>query len=543
MGLDVASGTNRQVPRVVCLGGGWAAFCCVKALRRGIRRGEVDVTVVGRDNFHVFHGLIAEMLVGRIQPGQIASPARRMFPPAAFHNAEVEHVDVERRVVTTARYLDGRRYELPYDHLVVALGSQDDLSRYPGIAEHALRLKTYWDCFKVRNHVLAMLELAEIEPDPEERRRLLTFVVVGGNYGGVEVAAELEDYIRVLARREYPRIDPSEARVVVAHSGTRILPELVPNHPRLVDYAERYLTGRGVELRCGVRLAAATPEEAVLSDGSRIATRSIVSSAGTVPSPLLDQLPYERDESGRLATDEFTRVIGAENVWAAGDCAAVPHPKGGACPTLAIFAMMTGRQAGKNIIRSVRGRAPKPYRFPGLGDACGLGRRRAVGRLWGIELKGIPAWVAWRTTFFVLVPTRDRRVRILLDWLLTPLLGRDIVEMRVREPYGLRREHYEAGQEIVRQGELGQRLYLVWEGEVEIVREDGEGTHVLARLGPGQHFGEVAVFESGRRTATARAVGRCEVIAIGGHEARVLGDAFEPFGEAAARLPVSDPAG
>ncbi len=520
------------IPRVLCLGSGWASLYCVRAMRGAIRRGEVDVTVIGRDNFHTFHGFIAEMLTGRIQPGQITTPARRMFPPARFHNAEIETIDLQQRIVTTARYLDGKRYELPFDHLFVALGSIDDLSRYPGIAEHALKLKTYWDCFKVRNHLLAMLELAEIETDAAERRRLLTFVIVGGNYGGIEVAAELEDLIRILARKEYPGIDPTEARVIVVHSGPRILPELVGSHPRLVAYAERYLTGRGLELRCGLRLGAATPEEAVLSNGERIPTRTIISSAGTALSPLLAQLPVTRDDRGRIVTDAFTQVPGADRVWAAGDCAAVPHPKGGISPTLAIFAMTQGRQAGRNILRTVRGQPLKPYRFTGLGDACGLGRRRAIAQLWGLELTGVAAWIIWRSFFLAFVPTWEKRLRLLFDWVLTPLVGRDIVEIRVREPFGLRREHYEAGQDIVRQGDLGQQLYLIWQGEVEVIRTEDTGPRTLARLGPGQHFGEIAVFQNVRRTATVRAVGAVEVIALGGQEARVLTEIAQPIAQA-----------
>jgi NADH:quinone reductase (non-electrogenic) len=526
-------------PRVVCLGGGWASFYCARALRRAIRRGEVDVTVVGRDNFHIFHGFIAEMLTGRVQPGQIISPARRMFPPAHFHNAEIEAVDLERRVVTTARHLDGRRYELPWDHLLVALGSIDDLSRFPGIAEHTFRLKTYPDCFRVRNHILSMLELAEIEPDEAERRRLLSFVVVGGGYGGIEVAAELHDFIRVAAKREYPRIDPAEGRVVVVHSGERILPELAKTQPKLVRYAERYLTGRGLELRVRVGLAAATPEEAVLTDGGRIATRTIISSAGTALSPLLATFPVERDERGRLCTDEFLRVRGLDGVWAAGDNAAVPHPKQGTCPSLAIFAMTQGKQAGRNILNQVRGRSPVAYRFTGFGDACSLGRRRAVALLKGVPVTGVPAWILWRTFFLRFVPTTDRRLRILLDWMLTPFFGRDVVEMRIREPFGVRRQHYEAGQDIIRQGELGQQLYFIWKGVVEVLQDDAEGRHQLAQLGAGEHFGEMSVFQGTRRTATVRAVTPVDIIAVGAHEARVLGEISRPFGEDVERLPGS----
>jgi NADH dehydrogenase len=174
---------------------------------------------------------------------------------------------------------------------------------------------------------------------------------------------------------------------------------------------------------------------------------------------------------------------------------------------------MTGRQVGRNILRSLRGQEPKRFRFTGLGDACGLGRRRAIAQLWGIELTGIPAWIVWRSIFMYFVPTFERQIRILFDWILTPILGRDIVEVRVREPFGLRREHYEAGQPIVREGELGQKLYLIWQGEVEVTRE-----------GP----------------ATVRALTRVEVVAVGGQEARTLSETIRPFGEAISRKPGAD---
>jgi NADH dehydrogenase len=189
------------------------------------------------------------------------------------------------------------------------------------------------------------------------------------------------------------------------------------------------------------------------------------------------------------------------------------------------------------MLRAIRGQPPRPYRFTGLGDACGLGRRRAVAQLRGIALTGVPAWIVWRAFFLWYVPTFDRQLRILLDWVITPFVGRDVVEIRVREPFGLRREHYEAGQDIVREGELGQRLYLIWKGEVVVLRQAGAEVETLARLGAGQHFGEMAVFQNVRRTATVRAVTAVEVIAVGGQEARVLSETVKPFGDVIARKP------
>jgi NADH dehydrogenase len=523
-------------PRVVCLGGGHTAAAIAPTLRRAIRRGLIDVTFVNRDNFQVFHGFVHEMLCAKVQPSHIASPARRIFSPARFHNAEVEKIDLAARTVTTSRRLDGREQVLAYDHLIIALGSVDDLSRYAGTAEHAQKLKTYWDCLKARSHILDVLEMAEIEHDRLERQRLLTFVIVGGNFGGIEVATELQDYLRALTRHEYPGICPDEFKVVLVHSGSRLLPELCEHHEPLVAWAERHLAGSGIAIRLNTRVRAATPEEVVLSGDERIPSRTIISCAGTARVPLIDTLDVARDERGRIVVDEFLRVAGWDNVWAGGDCAAMPHPKGGTCPPLALYANTAGQLIAGNIVRAVEGRSLAPYRFMGLGDACTLGGRRAVGHLKGIRVTGLLAWLTWRMMLLKYVSGFDRKVRLIVDWVLWPLIGRDITNIRSEEAYGVRREHYEPGQDIVRQGEVGRRLFVLWKGEADVFRETDSGPELLATLGPGQHFGEAAVFEQVRRTATVRARTQVEVLAVGQVEAIAL-TAIRAFGETVRRTP------
>jgi NADH dehydrogenase len=522
--------------RVVCLGGGHCAVSIARHLRPAIRRGLIEATFIDRDNFTVFHGFIHEMLCAKVQPSQIASPARRVFPPSKFHNAEIERIDLAAQTVTTSRTLDGREYTLPYDHLILALGSIDDLSRYAGTAEHAQKLKTYSDCFTCRNHIICMLELAEIETDPIERRRLLTFVIVGGNFGGTEVATELQEYLHLLIQHEYPGIHPEELKVVLICSGSRILPELSQHHEPLITWAERFLATSGVDIRFKTRVTAATPEEIVLSTGERIPSRTVISCSGTAQSPLLDGLDVPRDDRGRVKVDENLRVLGRTDVWAGGDCAAVPHPKGGTCPPLAIFAETQGRQIAKNLIATVDGSKCKRYRFTGLGDAVSLGRRRAVGHIKGIRLTGFVAWIAWRMMLLQFVPTWDRKIRLVIDWILWPIFGRDVVNIRMDESFGIRRQHYEPGQEIIREGEIGRHLYIIWEGEVEVFRTGPSGPEVVVTLGRGQHFGEAAVFQNVRRTASVRARTRVDVLLIGHAESLAL-SVMSSFGDAVSKLP------
>lgn len=532
MELATQPGTEPRRPHVVCLGGGFVAVYLVKALKRAVRRREVDLTIISRENFHTFHGFVPEMLGSRIQSGQVASPARRLFAPARFHNAEVEAIDVDRQVVTTSRDLDGREFEVPYDHLVLGLGARDDLDRYPGLAEHGLVLLGYADALKARNRVIGILEMADMEPDAQERARLLTVVVVGGNFGGVEVATELDDYLRRMAGREYPRLHPDEVRVVLVHPSDRILEELSVRQPRLQRWAQSFVAERtGVELRLGRRISAATSTEAVLDDGERIATRTIISSAGTAQSPLFDTLPYERDARGRIVTDEYVKVPDAPNVWAGGDCAAVPHPRGGTNPQLALYAMATGWRIGRNILRTVRGRPLKRYRFTELGDACSLGRRRAVAHIRGIGITGFPAWLAWRGLLLLFMPSVDRRLRLVLDWLVTPFVGRDVARLHLDGTMAVKREVYEDGQDIITQGDIGRHLYVLQSGAAEVLRVDADGSEeVLAQLGPGDHFGEISIFEGSRRTATIRATARTEVLSLGRDVAHHLSTASQSIG-------------
>lgn len=496
--------------RILILGGGYVAISAARGLRKAMERGEVEVTVVSRENYHVFHGFVAEMVTGRIGPGQILSPVRRIFHPARVHVGEIESIDLAAKQVVTSRHLDGRSYVLEFDQLLLCLGSVDHLDAYPGLAEHAFKLKTYDDCFRLRNHILTMFELADIETDPAERRRLLTFFVAGGGFAGTEMAGELADYMRRLTQREYRNIRQEECGVILVHPGPTILPELYGNqggegdakgHPRLVEYAMRHQQSLGVELMTNTRVVWATPNEVGLSDGQRIPTRTIISAVGTKPPPLLDSLAIPRDGRGKIQTDRTLQVEGHPNLWAAGDCASVPHPRGGTCPPVGIFALKHGAQAAANILRRVRGQEPLPFTFGGLGQGVSIGRRTAVAEMNGMEFKGLLSWMIWRLMLWSFIPTWDRKLRLLADWLIWPLVGRDVVEMSVADAddYEISHHVFQPGEVIMEAGQVGRYLHLVLEGEVEVLA--GEGAAVL---GPGSHFGHTLRDRKVHETVRAR---------------------------------------
>ncbi|HET7450865.1 MAG TPA: FAD-dependent oxidoreductase [Gaiellaceae bacterium] len=517
-------------PRVLILGGGYVAITLTRGLRRAIERGLVDVTVVSRENFHAFHGFVGEMVTGRVAPGNILSPVRRIFPPAAVHVAEIDAIDLDAQRVTTSRHLDGARFELPYDELVLALGTVQNTDAYPGLAEHAFKLKTFADCFALKNHLLEMFELAEIEPSEEERRRLLTFFVAGGGFSGTELAGELAEFMRLVLKREYRGLSRDECRVVLVHPGQTILPELQsgdgPNArplDSLVAYARRHMDSLGVEVLTETRVASATPEEVVLSNGDRVPTRTIVSAVGTRPSPLLAALGLPQDERGRVVVDETLRVQGHEHVWAGGDCASVPHVLGGTCPSVGIYALKHGGHIAKNIDRSIAGRSPRPFRYRGLGQGVSIGKRTAVGEVKGVRLRGLPAWLAWRALLVYYFPTWDRRLRLLADWLIWPLVGRDIVWM-TRDDRDLRDHLYQPGQLIAERRRPVKHIHVIVEGEVELV---GLGR----TLGPGDHFGRLWIESVGVDELRARSLVR--TVALRADQAHRLRDILHSTGKLA----------
>lgn len=488
-------------PHLVILGGGYVAVTATRALRRAIEHGELTVTVITRENYHNFHGFAAEMMTGRILPSQVLSPVRRIFPPAHVLVAEITAVDTAQQTVTYKRQLDGRAAHLHYDHLLVALGTTDNLDVYPGLREHGFLLHTYDGCLRLRSQLITMFELASLTEDTAERQRLLTFVVAGGGYAGTEIAGEIADLCRLLTEREFKHIQREECRVMLITPGETILPELYSGigaagygdgYPKLVAYAMAHMGKLGVEVLTNTRVAWVTPNEVGLNDGRRLPTRTVVSAVGKRPSPLITALPVPHDDHGRIRTERTLRVPGIPNLWAAGDCAAIPNPNNPTehlCPANAAWASEEGKHVAGNILRVVRGQAPTPFGYKGLGQGASIGRRTGVGEFRGWQMRGFVSWMMWRMLLFMHVPTWDRRLRLLADWLVWPLVGRDIVEMSVADADDYEISHlvFQADELIIAENQTGDYIYLIEDGQAAVHDTTTNQTRLLTK---GETFGQ-----------------------------------------------------
>ena len=501
--------------RILILGGGfggvYTALTLEKLLKREIARGEVALGLVSRENYIVFQPMLPEVISGSIGITDTITPIRRLCSNTNLYTRTIESIDLNHRSVTATATFGSRQCHLHWDHLVIALGNVTSFAGQPGLAEYALPFKYLGDALALRNRIIHTLEEADIEQDPELRRVLLTFVVAGGGFSGVEAVAELNDFVRVAAK-SFRNIRAEEIRVVLLHSGGLILPELPAS---LAEFAQRLLVRRGVEIRLNTRLAGATIDSALLSGGERIMTRTLVSTVPSGPNPLVGALPLKM-ERGRLVVDATLAVSDHAGVWAVGDCAAVHDARtGDLCPPTAQHATRQAECAARNIVSTLRGEPRRAFAFTALGKMGSLGRRSAVAEIFGVKLSGFLAWWIWRTIYLLKLPGFDRKLRVATDWTLDLLLPPDIVQLKTERAPGVRREYFEPGQAVFQEGDRGDWLYVVTDGEVEVLKRNGGGTATsLRRLGPGECFGEIALVSDRPRTATVRAVTATNVLAV-----------------------------
>ncbi len=508
-GIEASMTTPRT--RIVILGGGFAGVYTARHLERTLpraERGRVEVTLVSKENYVVFQPLLPEVISGSVDMLHVISPIRRFAKRTRLVTREVEAIDLDRKVVRLAPGHRPCALELPYDHLVVAMGNRLDGSKIPGVPEHAIPFKYLGDALRLRNHVVGCLEEAAIETDHEERRRLLTFVVAGGGFSGVECIAELQDFLRD-AVRAYPTIDPRDVRLVLLQRDQRILRELTES---LALYAQKVLAKRGIDIRVNVGLRSmsarsVTLEHKTTGETETIPAATCVATVPAGPHAVVAALPIA--ERGRLPVNDHLESS-RKGVWALGDCALVTLADGTTSPPTAQHALRQAKTCAANIVAALRGGNARAFTFSGLGTLASLGRRNAVAEILGVRITGLPAWLLWRGVYASKFPGLDGQLRLLADWVLDAFLPRNITQLRVSHAEAVEREHFQPGEQVFAAGDVGDKVYFVVRGALEAVR-DG---HPVGALGAGDVFGEAALLSMSARSATIRATEPTDVVSV-----------------------------
>jgi NADH dehydrogenase len=409
---------------VVIVGGGFGGAAAARELEQAMPRQSARLVLANQTNFMLYTPFLPEAAAGTLEPRHVVTPLRDILKRTYLRLGSVVGHDPAARTVSLLAS-SGDTETLPYDQLLLALGSVSRTLPVPGLAEHAVGFKSLADAIYLRNHVIETLEEANATDDPARRDELLTYVFVGGGYAGLEALAELQDFAAD-AMESYPRARLHGMRWVLVDAAERVLPEI---DAELADYAVRELRGRGIDIRLRTTLERVEERSASLSGGETLPTRTVVWTAGVAPQPVLRQLNLPLDDRGRVPVDDHLRVEGLDSVWAIGDCAAAPDPRGGTCPPTAQHAVRQGPVAARNIAAELGVGSAEPFTYRSNASFANLGRYKAVGRVGERTFRGFPAWWMARTYHMSQIPGKARKARAVLDWTASLPFKRDISEV------------------------------------------------------------------------------------------------------------------
>jgi NADH dehydrogenase len=407
--------------RVLILGGGFGGIYAALEFERILRAGcHLEVTLVTRDNYFLFTPMLHEVAASDLELSAIISPLRKLLRGVKTFTGNIEKIELDKKCVVVSHGFDSHVHALPYDHLILALGSNTNFYGLPGIKGCALTIKTLEDAIELRNRLIRHLEEANSECAANQRQPLLTFVVAGAGFAGVETVGGINDFVRQ-AIRFYPNLKAEFIRTVLISSEEFILPEL---GRKLGAYTQRKLAARGVEIITRARVASACDGLVELSDEQKIAATTLIWAAGNAPNPLIADLSIPK-RAGRVEVNEYLEVQGFPGLWAVGDCALVPDGKAGFHPPTAQHALREGRCAARNVAAEILGGRKQPLRFMTLGRLAVIGNRTGVANVFGLNFSGFLAWWLWRTIYLFKLPRLEKKVRVALDWTLDLCFAKD----------------------------------------------------------------------------------------------------------------------
>lgn len=420
---ELKAGAEKK--RILILGGGFGGmYAAIEFEKMLARDRDLDVTLVNRENFFLFTPMLHEVAASDLELTDIVNPARKLLHRVKLFCGEVAGVDTDAKTVRLVHGEDGHSHDVPYDKLIVTLGSETNFYNLPGVQKHALTMKTLGDAIQLRNRVIAALEEADTECAVARRGLLTTMVVVGGGFAGVETIGAVNDFVRN-SLRFYPHLSGKRIRMVLIHSGSAILPEL---GEELGRYAQEKLAKEGVEILTNARVAGMSADGVQLKDGAFISAGLVVWTAGAMPHALCGMFPCEKVR-GRLKVDERLQMVGSPDIWAFGDCAAVPDSQaGGFHPPTAQHALREGKVAAWNVLASIRGEPTQPFKFKTLGQLAAIGRRAGVAKVFGFKFSGFVAWFLWRSIYLSKLPRFEKKVRVALGWTLDLFFTKDLVQ-------------------------------------------------------------------------------------------------------------------
>lgn len=422
---EIKSMKDGNKTRVVILGGGFAGAYCARSLEKFATREDLDVTLVDAHNNFVFTPLLVEAATSAIEPRHVVVPLRGFLRTSKLVMANISEIDLIQKQIQVSPGF-GQNLVLPYDHLVLSLGSVTRMpANIPGLREYGFALKTIVHAASLRDRAIRMLEMANSCPNSPSRTSWLTFVVVGAGYSGVEAAGEFNSFLRE-ATVHYPNVNASDIKVVIVQHADRIL-EMVDES--LSRKATDTLTRAGIEIRVSNSVKEFFADHIILQNGDRIETQTTIWVAGVAPPDSMESLALAKTSRGYLDCEADLRVKESDHIWAIGDCASNPDPSGNPYPPTAQHALREGKMAAENLIRVLRGESTKPLVYKTKGSMASIGGKRAIAKIFGFHLAGFPAYFLWRSVYLMLMPGIGRKIRVAMDWTVDLFFARDYSQL------------------------------------------------------------------------------------------------------------------
>ena len=418
---------NPAKTRILILGGGFAGSNVLRELQKQFKRNDVEITLVSQDNFFLFTPMLAEISSGMLHASDITTPIRSFCKAANFCHAKILSIDMENKHVSVARIFDQKETVLEYDYLVLALGSKDNFFGNVNIEEFAFTIKTLEDAIAIRNHVIGVLECADQERDPIIQEQLLRFVVVGGGFAGIEIATEIHHFLKDATKNYYKNIDSKKIRTIIVSARDGILPEV---GEELGRFALDYVRKSGIEVMTNTKAVDAGEDHVLLSDNTIIPCATLIWAGGVAVDPLISTLKCEHGQSGRLVVDQYMRLKDHPSVFALGDCANLVDNKTNIVyPTTAQIAIRQAKLVSENLVAAITGKinSMKPFLYHNKWVMATIGKRTGVALLNGKKIHGFSAWILWRSFYWAHLPTREKKIKVGFDWLLSLIFRADIM--------------------------------------------------------------------------------------------------------------------
>ena len=502
--------------KILILGGGFGGVFFAKKLYKASRK-NFDIELISDNNYFVFQPLLPEVASGAINAEDAVSPLRKLLKGVKFRNAEIKDINLKNRKVLVLQGFRKRSHWIHFDHLVIALGQESNLDIVKGLREHAFTIRNLKDAYNIRNHILSCLELADVTKDQLLKKRLLNFVVIGGGFSGVETIGEIKEMVdRVI--NYYPNIHSEELQFHIVEYANRLLPEL---DETLGKYTKKVFLENKIIVHCESALLEVTGTGVYLDNEKIINTNTIISTIGSTVSKLISQSKFKLNK-GKIITNENLQVSGYKNIWALGDCALVPNKKENEekkiktyAPPTAQFAVRQSQCLADNLILLESQKKLKPFKYQSKGSLASLGSRKGIGKIYGITVRGLFAWIIWRAFYLSFLPSFSTKIRVLLGWMLEFIIPRNAVMTDTYKRNNISYQYYKKGDIVFEEGMIADGFYIVKEGSFKnTYKKTVDGKIYTKIYKPEDHFGSRVILLGKRRTGTIVATQDSKVLKI-----------------------------